>query len=147
MYWFASVGDGQEFVDDRTDRIEVAFDLGEERALAEAEESLRALLARLRPISVALLKPGGGLNAPKTADTLRRGRLEGALMIACHRESIPLKMVTHNAVEKAVGKKPPSPGYPALAAAMLSQEKPKQWGTRGPAFGAAFVVSSATPPS
>ena len=145
--WFASVLRGGEFVDDRIDRLKVAFDLGEERALSEAEESIQDLLGRLQPVAVALLKPGAGQNQPKPSDTLRRGQVEGALLIACHRSGAGVELVTHNAVEKIVGKRPSGAEYCTLAAALLSCKRPNQWSNRAPAYGAGLAVAGYEGPS
>lgn len=146
-FWFASVQAGGTFVDYRTDRLKVAFDLGEERALSEVEESLQALFGRLQPGAVALLKPGTGQNQPKASDTLRRGHLEGVLLIASYRKRVRVELVTHNAVEKIVGERPSGAKYCALAAAKLSCERPNQWSNRAPAYGAGLVVAGDREPS
>ena len=142
--WFARAKPDGAFVDDRPDRLVLADGLGDGRALSELEESLEETVARLKPQSIALLKPGSGLSQPKPADLLRRGHIEGVVHVACHRKDVPLELVTHNAVEKIVGKRPGGKDvreYCKLVAGIHSSETPKQWANRAPAYGAALVVA------
>jgi hypothetical protein len=139
--WFAQVDADGAFVDDRVIRLDQSEALGETRALSEIQESFGDLLRRLGPRSVAVLKPGSGSQqAPK--DLLRRGRLEGAVMVASHRAGTRVEMVTHNAVEKLVGVRPSDRSYGKRAAGLLSCEPPNRWASRAAAFGAAAVVAA-----
>lgn len=141
--WFASTdGDGQ-FIEDRSDRIELQDDeLGEARALDEFEESAEALLRRIQPQALALLNAGQSQRPPAAPDSRKRGALEGALLIAAHRTSTPVVRVGHQEVENELGHRPTKPNELRQdLAAEVANGAPSNWSSRGPALAAAVVVS------
>lgn len=138
--WLAVVDADGDLVLDRVDRLEPPKGLSEARALAELEESLEHLLNRLHPGTVALLKPGSSTRNPSPSVSRSRGRLEGAVLIAAHRSGTPLVEVTHDAVERCVGARPPAAEFPDLALAHVTSGRPARWGERAPAFAAGLTA-------
>jgi Holliday junction resolvasome RuvABC endonuclease subunit len=142
VVWLAqATREDRAFINDPVDRLELeSGDLSPGRALAELVESLESVLARLAPAGVALLSAGSGQNRPSTADLLRRGRIESAIMIAASHQSVPLVEVSHDAVKRAVGV---SPAKKATLLSMLAErvpDPPKKWSERAPAYAAAIAA-------
>lgn len=138
--WLAVVGTDGRLVTDPEDRIELAVgDLAEPRALAEWEETAQALLRRLRPSVVVLLDPGTSTWATRRSDVLKRGRLEGALMIAAYRSGCTVRHISHQAVKNATGARPSDKEFATRLAARVD-ELPTRWAERSCAFGAALAI-------
>jgi hypothetical protein len=139
--WLALLSEDGQLVDDRVDRLVLHDDtLPAMRALSEHEESLEELLNRLRPASMALLKAGSGLNSPAQSDSLRRGWLEGTVMLSCYRTATNLELVTHDAVKKMIGTRPSDRSFSAIATTRLGSSTPNRWTERAPAYGAGAVA-------
>jgi hypothetical protein len=108
-------------IEDRVDRLElIGAELTAGRGLAEFEESVEALVRRLKPGRVAMLAAGSSGMPASPTDSRRRGWIEGALMIASHRGGARFDTVTHPAVKKEVGKKPTDKEFGDAAAALAT---------------------------
>lgn len=113
-------------------------------ALSELEESLEQLLRRIQPSIVAILKPGTSRTPPAPSDSRRRGRLEGALMIAVQRAGCDLVEVTHDAVKGEFGFRPGDEQFRERVARQIASARPARWANRAPAYGAALVALKRT---
>jgi hypothetical protein len=141
VVWIAGVSASRKFVEDRVDRLEGAgTGLDDGQTLAELIESMEGLITRLGPAVIALRSAGSSSNRQPQADLLRRGRVEGALMIAASNSSCPLVEVTIPAMAKAIGASKTSKGVIAEALVALVPEHPANWANRGVAFGAGLAA-------
>lgn len=141
--WFAGADADGQFIEDRTDRIELQDEeLGEARALHEFEESAEAFLRRIQPQALALLNAGQSQRPPAAPDSRKRGALEGVLMLAAHRTSTPVVRVGHQEVENELGHRPTkAKELRKDLAAEVTDGAPSNWNSRGPALAAAVVAS------
>lgn len=114
--------------------------LDEGTALSELEETIEALVQRLDPSVVAVLKAGQSQRPPRPTVTQHRAWIEAAIMIACARSDVELKWVSHDAVQATLGARPNATEFRALAADRLSADAPPRWAQRSPAYGAALVA-------
>ncbi|MHB8220576.1 MAG: hypothetical protein ACYDHU_09705 [Acidimicrobiales bacterium] len=138
--WLACAGPDGELLPDRQDRLELADgELGRPRALVELLESLEAVLERLRPRTVVLLRAGTSSHPRATSGVQRRSWLEAVIMLACHRTDTRFLEVTHDRVKKIVGVKPSGKEFAATVAAQIEGKAPPRWGDRAPAYGAALT--------
>jgi Holliday junction resolvasome RuvABC endonuclease subunit len=142
VLWFGLVSQDGGHVEDRTDRLTLEDGrLGEPRALAELEESVEALLRRLRPSAVGLLNAGTSKQAPKPTVSRRRGHLEAVVLMAAERTSTGVVRVTQDSVKKAFGGTPASKEARDAIAAELGIEPLPNWDNRAPAYATALVVA------